>query len=59
MSKLSLLVGNKDIGDSVRRLVSGMFTDDILTFYSLQGKKQKKNFSKLPAYQLIIGIYYK
>lgn len=52
--KLSLLVGTKDVGDSVRRLMERMFMDDILTEYSLQGKK-KKNFSELPVYQLLIG----
>uniref|UniRef100_A0A2S2NMV1 DUF4806 domain-containing protein n=1 Tax=Schizaphis graminum TaxID=13262 RepID=A0A2S2NMV1_SCHGA len=53
-SKLSLLVGTKDVGDSVRRLMGRMFIDDVLTEYSLQGKKKKKNFSELPVYQLLI-----
>lgn len=51
-------MGTKDVGDSVRRLMNRMFTDEILTLYSLQGKKKKKNFSKLPVYQLLIGMYY-
>jgi len=37
-----LLVGTKDVGDSVRRLMGRMFIDDVLTEYSLLGKKKKK-----------------
>lgn len=58
VSKLSLLVGTKDVGDSVRRLMGRMFIDEVLTEYSLQGKKKKKNFSELPIYQLLIGEYF-
>ncbi|XP_060865797.1 uncharacterized protein LOC132941671 [Metopolophium dirhodum] len=54
VSKLSLLVGTKDVGDSVRRLMGRMFIDDVLTEYSLLGKKKKINFSELPVYQLFI-----
>lgn len=50
-------MGTKDVGDSVRRLMGRMFIDDVLTEYSLLGKKKKKNFSELPVYQLLIGGY--
>lgn len=50
-------MGTKDVGDSVRRLMGRMFIDDVLTEYSLLGKKKKKNFSELPVYQLLIGEY--
>jgi len=52
-------VGTKDVGDSVRRLMGRMFIDDVLTEYSLLGKKKKKNLSELPVYQLLIGEYLK
>ncbi|CAI6374240.1 unnamed protein product [Macrosiphum euphorbiae] len=52
--QLSLLVGIKDVGDSVRRLMIKMFSDEVLTLYSLLGFKKKKNFSKLECYNLLI-----
>lgn len=55
ISKLSLLVGTKSVGDSVRRIMVKMFNDDILIFYSLQGFKKKKCFQKLSVYHLLIG----
>lgn len=60
--QLSLLVGIKDVGDSVRRLMIKMFSDEVLTLYSLLGFKKKNNFSKLECYNLLIGkllvLYY-
>jgi len=50
-------VGNKDIGDSVRRIMLKMFSDELIKSYSLLGFKKKKNFSKLGCYRLIIGEY--
>ncbi|XP_029348577.1 uncharacterized protein LOC115033016 [Acyrthosiphon pisum] len=55
--QLSLLVGIKDVGDSVRRLMIKMFSDEVLTLYSLLGFKKKKNFSKLGCYTLLIGKF--
>jgi len=55
ISKLSLLVGTKSVGDSVRRIMIKMFNDEILTSYSLQGFKKKKCFQKLSVYHLLIG----
>uniref|UniRef100_A0A2S2NQ75 DUF4806 domain-containing protein n=1 Tax=Schizaphis graminum TaxID=13262 RepID=A0A2S2NQ75_SCHGA len=54
ISKLSLMVGIKNVGDSVRRLMAKMFDDDILVEYSLQGFKKKKRFQKLGTYRLLI-----
>jgi hypothetical protein len=50
VTKLSLLVGTKGVGDSVRRLMGRMFHDELLTKFSLQGKKRKKN---VPVFQFI------
>ncbi|CAI6376195.1 unnamed protein product [Macrosiphum euphorbiae] len=47
-------VGIKDVGDSVRRLMIKMFSDEVLTLYSLLGFKKKKNFSKRECYNLLI-----
>lgn len=60
ISKLSLLIGTKGVGDSVRRLMSKMFEDSVLLAYSLQGFKKKKSFQKLGVYHLLIGkcLYY-
>lgn len=49
------MVGIKNVGDSVRRLMSKMFKDEILVEYSLQGFKKKKSFQKLGIYRLLIG----
>jgi len=40
------MVGIKNVGDSVRRLMSKIIDDEILVEYSLQGFKKKKMFSK-------------
>ncbi|CAH1736579.1 unnamed protein product [Aphis gossypii] len=53
-SKLSVLIGIKDIGDSTRRLMSKMIVDEVLCNYSLLGFKKKKNFSQLSTYRLLI-----
>ncbi|KAF0707150.1 DUF4806 domain-containing protein, partial [Aphis craccivora] len=50
VSKLSLLIGNKDLGNSVRRIMARVFDDEILTKYSLYGFKKKSPFSKLLIY---------
>jgi len=50
-----LLVGNKDLGNSVRRIMARVFDDHILTEYSLYGMKKKSPFSKLLMYRVIIG----
>ncbi|XP_060855611.1 MATH and LRR domain-containing protein PFE0570w-like [Metopolophium dirhodum] len=52
--KISLLIGNKDLGNSVRRIMSRMFDDKFLTNYSLFGFKKKKSFSCLSCCRLII-----
>jgi len=53
--KIILLVGIKDIGDSVRRIMMKMFSNELIKGYSLFGFKKKNNFSKLRSYRLIIG----
>ncbi|KAL5241205.1 hypothetical protein ACI65C_011656 [Semiaphis heraclei] len=53
VSKLSLLITN-NIGNSVRRICSRMFHDELLLNYSLLGFKKKKPFSKLLSYRLLI-----
>lgn len=52
--KISLLIGNKDLGNSVRRIMSRMFDDKFLTNYSMFGFKKKKSFSNLLCCRLII-----
>lgn len=55
MDKIALLVGNKDLGNSVRRITMRMFDDQFLSNYSLYGFKKKKAFTNLLSYRLIIG----
>jgi len=55
MAKLSLFVGIKNVGDSVRRLMSRMFSDELLQNYSLLGFKKKNRFSDFLVYRLILG----
>ncbi|KAF0716041.1 DUF4806 domain-containing protein, partial [Aphis craccivora] len=54
VSKLALLVGVKDAGDSIRRIMSKMFSDEFFCAYSLQGFKKKKCFIKLGSYSVLI-----
>ncbi|XP_050061299.1 uncharacterized protein LOC126551577 [Aphis gossypii] len=54
VSNLSLLVGNKDLGNSVRKIMARVFDDEILTKHSLYGFKKKSPFSKLLIYRVII-----
>lgn len=57
MAKLSLFVGIENVGDSVRRLMSRMFSDELLQNYSLLGFKKKNRFSDFLVYRLILGYY--
>jgi len=41
VTKLSVLIDNNDLGNSVRRVVGHMFNNNILLYYSLFGFKQK------------------
>lgn len=50
-------MGNKDLGNSVRRIMARIFNDDFLIKYSLYGFKKKLPFSKLLIYRVIIGKY--
>uniref|UniRef100_A0A2S2PM63 DUF4806 domain-containing protein n=1 Tax=Schizaphis graminum TaxID=13262 RepID=A0A2S2PM63_SCHGA len=54
--KLSLLVTNKSVGDSVRRVLSRMFDDKVLENYSTYGFKKKLRFSSLYSYQLLFDV---
>ncbi|XP_026821684.1 protein grindelwald-like [Rhopalosiphum maidis] len=45
--KFSLLVGIIDVGDSVWQLMIKMFSDEVLSLYSLLGYKKNKKISKL------------
>lgn len=56
MAKLSLFVGIKNVGDSVRRLMSRMFSDELLQNYSLLGFKKKNRFSNFLVYRLILDV---
>lgn len=53
--KLSVLIDSNDLGNSVRRVVGRMFSDDVLTNYSLFGIRKKENFSSLASYHVVIG----
>ncbi|KAL5245831.1 hypothetical protein ACI65C_013239 [Semiaphis heraclei] len=52
--RISLLIGNKDLGNSVRRIMMRLFSDQFLVNYSLYGFKKKISFANLPCYRLII-----
>ncbi|KAL5239212.1 hypothetical protein ACI65C_006622 [Semiaphis heraclei] len=54
ISKLTLLVGTKSVGDSVRKLMAKMFEDKVLFEFSLQGFKKKKSFKLCKVYRLLI-----
>ncbi|KAL5245792.1 hypothetical protein ACI65C_013228, partial [Semiaphis heraclei] len=55
ISKISLFVGKKHIRNSARRIMGRMMFDgSFLVNYSLYGVKQKKTFSNLARYRLII-----
>ncbi|KAF0760371.1 DUF4806 domain-containing protein [Aphis craccivora] len=56
MAKLSLFVGIENVGDSVRRLMSRMFSDELLQNYSLLGFKKKNRFSDFLVYRLILDV---
>ncbi|XP_022162449.1 uncharacterized protein LOC111028210 [Myzus persicae] len=45
VGKIALLVGNKDLGNSIRRIMARMFDDQFLSNYSLYGFKKKKSFT--------------
>lgn len=44
-----------NIGNRVKCMMAKMFSDEVLSQYSLSGVKQKKNFSNLSTYYLLIG----
>ncbi|XP_026807543.1 uncharacterized protein LOC113550104 [Rhopalosiphum maidis] len=54
--KLSLLVTNKSVGDSVKRLLSTMFDDKVLESYSTYVLKKRLIFSSLYTHQLLFGV---
>ncbi|XP_025192682.1 uncharacterized protein LOC112592744 [Melanaphis sacchari] len=54
VGKIALLIGNKDLGNSIRRIMVRMFDDVFLSNYSLYGFKKKKAFTSLSSYRLII-----
>eukprot|EP00102_Acyrthosiphon_pisum_P022816 XP_016660026.1 PREDICTED: uncharacterized protein LOC107883798 [Acyrthosiphon pisum] len=54
--KLCLLVTTKSLGDSVRRIMSRMFHDNILQQYSTYGFKKKRRFASLESYRIVIDI---
>ncbi|KAL5238871.1 hypothetical protein ACI65C_006281 [Semiaphis heraclei] len=54
--KLCLLVTTKSLGDSVRRIMSRMFHDNILQKYSTYGFKKKRRFASLESYRIVIDI---
>jgi len=49
-----VLIDVNDLGNSVRRIVSRMLNDDLLSNYSLHGFKSKLCFSGLHTYRVII-----
>jgi len=58
VGKIALLVGNKDLDNSIRRIMARMFDDQFLSNYSLYGFKKKKSFTSLSCYRIIIGKKY-
>ncbi|XP_003243933.1 uncharacterized protein LOC100569972 [Acyrthosiphon pisum] len=54
ISNLSMLNNMNNIGNSVNCMMSKMFSDELVSQYSLSGVKQKKNFSNLSTYCLLI-----
>lgn len=50
-----MLIDVNDLGNSVRRIVSRMLNDVLLSYYSLHGFKSKLCFSGLHTYRVIIG----
>ncbi|XP_060870872.1 uncharacterized protein LOC132953345 [Metopolophium dirhodum] len=52
--KLSLLVDNNNLNNSVRRIISRLCDDTLLLSYSLTGFKHNKPFGSLKIYQVII-----
>lgn len=51
--KLSVLTDSNDLGNSVRRVVGRMFSDNVLANYLLFGVRKKENFSFLSSYHVI------
>ncbi|XP_060856472.1 uncharacterized protein LOC132934213 [Metopolophium dirhodum] len=54
ISNLSMLNNMNNISNSVKCMMSRMFSDELVSQYSLSGVKQKKNFSNLSTYCLLI-----
>ncbi|XP_060853397.1 uncharacterized protein LOC132931417 [Rhopalosiphum padi] len=54
VTQLSVLIDVNDLGNSVRRIVSRMLSDVLLSNYSLHGFKSKLCFSGLNTYRVII-----
>ncbi|XP_025420827.1 uncharacterized protein LOC112690932 [Sipha flava] len=54
ITQLSVLIDINDLGNSVRRIVSRMLSDVLLSEYSLYGFKSKLCFSSLHCYRVII-----
>ena len=50
-------LGGKDLGDTVRRQLRKIATNNVLGQYSLKGKKKKKNFGSLAVCSVIISKY--
>jgi len=55
VGKIALLVGYKDLGNSIRRIMARMFDDKFLSNYSMYGFKKKKSFTSLSSYRIILG----
>lgn len=49
------MVGHKDLGNSVRRIMARVFDDTFLIKYSTYGFKGKLPFNKLLMYRVIVG----
>lgn len=49
------MVGHKDLGNSVRRIMARVFDDNFLMQYSTYGFKKKLPFNQLFIYRVIVG----
>ena len=47
------LVGGKDVGQLVRRILKNLFTNDVANLYSFKGVKEKKIFEGSVLYTLV------
>ena len=52
-----LTVSGKDLGDTVRRMMRMLMTNQLMGHYSLKGKNGKKSFSAMPVCSVLERKY--